>query len=110
MQPVQSPPYGSQFQTASATPPWATDIIEDLKSIKISVSKHYLLLNINDVQALCNFEVLEFNEFSDHSPLYFCFKRKNSNTDRSKRHVQYNSNDNIDYETKIVFDEQKLDF
>ena len=69
----------------------------------------YLLLNVNDVQALCNFEVLEFNEFSDHSPLYFCFKRKKSNTDRSKRHVQYNSNDNIDYETKIVFHEQKLE-
>lgn len=33
-------------------------------------------LIVNDVQALSNFKVLEFNEFSDHSPLYVCFKRK----------------------------------
>ena len=48
MQPVQSPPYGSQFQTASATPPWATDIIEDIKCIKISVSKNDKIEQIVD--------------------------------------------------------------
>ena len=48
MQPVQSPPYGSQFQTASATPPWANEIIEDLKCIKISVSKNDKIEKIVD--------------------------------------------------------------
>ena len=39
MQSMQSPPFVPQFATASTTPPWAKEIIEDLKSIKISVSK-----------------------------------------------------------------------
>lgn len=34
----------------------------------------YLLLNPNDVQHLTDFKVLEFNEFSDHAPIYFTFK------------------------------------
>lgn len=34
----------------------------------------YLLLSPNDVQYLTDFKVLEFNEFSDHAPIYFTFK------------------------------------
>ena len=39
MKPMQSPPFVPQFTASSATPPWEKEIIEDLKGIKISVSK-----------------------------------------------------------------------
>ena len=63
----------------------------------------YWLLNVKEVQALSNFDILDFNEFRALAILLYSFKRKRLVTGRSKRHVIYNINANDDYETKIVF-------
>ena len=63
----------------------------------------YLLLHPNDIQFLDDFNVLEFNEFSDHSPLYFTFQLKQSITRgiHHGNHEQQSSN-------QIRFNEAKI--
>ena len=36
----------------------------------------YLLLNINDINTLQNFEILNWTHFSDHAAFFFSFKKK----------------------------------
>ena len=36
----------------------------------------YLLLNPNDIPFVTDFAILEFNEFSDHAPVYFTLQSK----------------------------------
>ena len=44
-----------------------------VRSIGCSVID-YLLINYNDFSYIDQFKVLEFNEFSDHAPLYFSLR------------------------------------
>ena len=39
----------------------------------------YLLLNKNEIVSLHNFKILEWNSFSDHAAVYFCFIKKCTN-------------------------------
>ena len=61
----------------------------------------YLLLNMNDINMLHNFEILNWTHFSDHAALSFSLRRKCIETNESKQQEQ------VIYETKITIDEQK---
>ena len=63
----------------------------------------YLLLNINDINAIQNFEILNWTHFSDHAALLFSLKRKHIEYSKMKQPNQ------LTFETKIVFDEQKIE-
>ena len=60
----------------------------------------YLLLNINDIMSIHNFIILDWNNFSDHAPVYFSFEK------HSPRKTD--TQDNCTYEQKIVFNEEKI--
>ena len=52
----------------------------------------YLLFNYNDNKCITDFKVLDFNEFSDHAPLYFTFSTRvyhdpTCHTVKNRRHV-----------------------
>lgn len=60
----------------------------------------YLLASPADLNYLANFKILEFNEFSDHTPVFFSFLSHTSrcqNTPETSRRT----------EQKIIYDESK---
>ena len=60
-----------------------------------------LLLNMNDINMLHNFEILNWTHFSDHAALSFSLRRNCIETNEFKQQEQ------VIYETKITIDEQK---
>jgi hypothetical protein len=63
----------------------------------------YLLFNFEDFNLISDFDVLPFNEFSDHSPLYFCVTLKSA-----FRNLICNENCTANSAHKIVFDNDKV--
>ena len=63
----------------------------------------YLLLNINDISLIQNFEVLNWTHFSDHAALTFSLKQKCS------KKSKITQPEKVIYETKIIFDDQKTE-
>lgn len=59
----------------------------------------YLLVHVNDYKSIINFNVLNWNEFSDHAALYFSLQRK-PNIKENYRNLPL-------YEEKIIFDSEK---
>ena len=60
----------------------------------------YLLANSSDLEYLSNFRILDFNEFSDHAPLFFSFLLRMS--ERESR-----AQENPRAKLKIVYDESQ---
>lgn len=60
----------------------------------------YLLANPFDIQCLSGFKILNFNEFSDHAPIFFSFSGSLPRKLTTMRNTQT--------ELKIVYDESKL--
>ena len=65
----------------------------------------YLLLNFCDFDTLSHFEILQFNEFSDHAPLSFNFYLK----PRNKEHEHLNTQTDPEISRKMVWDNAKID-
>ena len=61
----------------------------------------YLLLHIFDINTLTNFEVLKWNNFSDHAALMFSFSMSNSKSANKTK------SEKITYEEKIIYEELK---
>ena len=61
----------------------------------------YLLLNHSDFCILSNFDILDFNEHSDHAPILFSFKTKSQKT-------VTNETDSYNISRKIVWDKSKV--
>lgn len=64
----------------------------------------YLLLNFSDFEIISYFDILEFNEFSDHAPITFQFNLKHQETqtfDTTQNEIFINR--------KIVWDDSKTD-
>ena len=59
----------------------------------------YLLSNPLDMQCLSNFKILEFNEFSDHAPVYFSLPHNGYTLQKQKQKARA--------ELKIIYDESK---
>ena len=60
----------------------------------------YLLASHDDITFLSNFKILDFNEFSDHAPVFFAFLSQN--------HSKENTPSNVTRpEQKIFYDESK---
>ncbi|CAC5378146.1 unnamed protein product [Mytilus coruscus] len=61
----------------------------------------YLLVSPCDYELISNFEVLQLNEFSDHSPLYFELvftnNRPSHNIPKFHTYIKWDNNKNIDY-------------
>ncbi|CAC5358656.1 unnamed protein product [Mytilus coruscus] len=61
----------------------------------------YLLVSPCDYELISNFEVLQLNEFSDHSPLYFELdftnNRPSQNIPKFHTYIKWDNNKNIDY-------------
>lgn len=65
----------------------------------------YLLFNFCDFDTLSHFEILQFNEFSDHAPLSFNFYLK----PRNKEHERLNTQTDPEISRKMVWDNAKID-
>ena len=61
----------------------------------------YLLLNIFDIKTLKHFEILQWNNFSDHAAILFSFSKTYAYESKNK------STNEPKYEEKIVFDESR---
>lgn len=61
----------------------------------------YLLSNPLDMQCLSNFKILEFNEFSDHAPVFFSFPPNGNTLQNSIQRQKARA------ELKIMYDESK---
>ncbi|VDI62880.1 Hypothetical predicted protein, partial [Mytilus galloprovincialis] len=61
----------------------------------------YLLVSPCDYELISNFEVLQLNEFSDHSPLYFELdftnNRPSHNIPKVHTYIKWDNNKNTDY-------------
>ena len=65
----------------------------------------YLLCRISDIDSISNFEILNWNEFSDHAPIYFTFiKQHDSIPVRTKA----SSINERTFQQKIIFSEDKV--
>ena len=65
----------------------------------------YLLMNYSDFDSLSHFDILDFNEFSDHAPMTFNF-----HIDKQIIQSQhFNATTDVELSRKIVWDETKVD-
>ena len=65
----------------------------------------YLLLNFLDFETLSNFEILDFNEYSDHAPItYSLYLKRRTTTD-----TEYRDCDDNAISRKLVWDSAKVD-
>ena len=60
----------------------------------------YLLTHKFNLDSLNNFQILDFNNFSDHAPIYFTFPRKPT--------VKQTKSSTGDSKQKMVFNEEKI--
>ena len=60
----------------------------------------YLLASHDDITFLSHFKILDFNEFSDHAPVFFAFLSQNPSKENKRSNVTR-------LEQKIIFDESK---
>ena len=65
----------------------------------------YLLLNFLDFETLSNFEILDFNEYSDHAPITHSFYLKR----RTTPDTEYHDCDDNAISRKLVWDSAKVD-
>ena len=63
----------------------------------------YLLCNITDSQIIADFKILDFNEFSDHSPVYYTLSSKPIHSE-----VIHDDEHRTDCSQKLVYDEARL--
>ena len=59
------------------------------------------MLNIFDIDSINNFEILNWNSFSDHAALHFTFLKKVENSIRTQ-------NENITFQEKLIFNEELI--
>ena len=64
----------------------------------------YLLLDFSDFETISYFDILDFNEYSDHAPIIFQFNLKGPHT-----RIFDTSNNETFINRKIVFDDSKTD-
>ena len=64
----------------------------------------YLLLNLSDFEILSYFDVLDFNEFSDHAPITLQFNLKSQ-----FKHASNPTNNETFINRKIIWDDSKTD-
>ena len=64
----------------------------------------YLLLNLSDFEILSYFDVLDFNEFSDHAPITLQFNLKSP-----FKHTSNPTNNETFINRKIIWDDSKTD-
>ena len=64
----------------------------------------YLLLDFSDFETISYFDILDFNEYSDHAPIIFQFNLKGPHT-----RILDTSNNETFINRKIVFDDSKTD-
>ena len=64
----------------------------------------YLLLDFSDFETISYFDILHFNEYSDHAPIIFQFNLKGPHT-----RIFDTSNNETFINRKIVFDDSKTD-
>ena len=48
----------------------------------------YLLASHDDITFLSNFKILDFNEFSDHAPVFFAFLSQNHSKENTRSNVK----------------------
>ena len=86
-------------------------LLNDRKIGKLTFCSHrgqstldYLLLNYEDFDTLTHFEILDFNEYSDHAPLTFNIRLKS----KLYRANVNEENADADISRKIMWDKEKI--